>query len=335
MNESARLADQPSKLRLAFAGSPDFAARILAVLQDSSVPCEFVLTQPDRPSGRGRKLTPNPVKTVAANWGLPVLQPTSLRDPTSAAALRAFAPDVLIVAAYGLLLPEHVLNIPTYGCINVHASLLPRWRGAAPIERAVMAGDLETGVTIMQMEKGLDTGPVYASESLMIDDYDDVGALENQLAETGAHLLINVRKKLPQHPTPQPTDGITYAHKLTATDRIIDWTQSAAEIARHIWALNRRMPAITTIGQTQVQILEASAVNELTEIEPEGRPGRQTQASKKTITIECGSGWIQVSKLKINRGKGLPMDAAAARNGYPDVFQAGAVFSSAQAQSLS
>ena len=335
MNEPAKLVDQPRKLRLAFAGSPDFAAQILSVLQDSSVPCEFVLTQPDRPSGRGRKLTPNPVKTLAANCGLPVAQPTSLRDPESAAELRAFAPDVLIVAAYGLLLPEHVLNIPTHGCINVHASLLPRWRGAAPIERAVMAGDLETGVTIMHMEKGLDTGPVYASESLVIADYDNVGALENQLAETGAHLLIDVLKRLPQNPTPQPADGVTYAHKLTAIDRVIDWSKGAAEIARHIWALNRRMPAITTIGQTQVQILEASAVYELTEIESKGRPGRQTHTSKKTITIECGSGWIQVSKLKINRGKGLPMDAATARNGYPDVFQTGSVFLAPEAKSSS
>lgn len=327
--------EQPRKLRLAFAGSPDFAARILGVLQDSSVPCEFVLTQPDRPRGRGRKLTPNPVKVFAADRGIPVSQPISLRDPESAAELRAFGPDVLIVAAYGLLLPEHVLNIPTYGCINVHASLLPRWRGAAPIERAVMAGDLETGVAIMQMEKGLDTGPVFARDSLMIGDYENVELLENQLADIGAHLLIDVLKRLPQHPTPQSTEGITYAHKLTATDRIIDWARDASDIARQIWALNRRMPAITTIGQTQIQILQATATHDLTNIAPTGTPGWQTQASKKTVTIECGSGWLQVSKLKINRGKGLAIDAAAARNGYPDLFQSDAVFSNPEADAPS
>lgn len=323
--------ERPRKLSLAFAGSPDFAARILKVLQDSSMPCEFVLTQPDRPRGRGRKLAPNPVKVLAVDHGLAVSQPLSLREPESAAELRAFAPDVLIVAAYGLLLPEHVLNIPTYGCINVHASLLPRWRGAAPIERAVMAGDLETGVAIMQMEKGLDTGPVFARKSLTIDDYENIEVLENQLADTGAHLLIDVLSRLPQRPTPQSNQGITYAHKLTAADRIIDWARDASDIARQIWALNHRMPAITTLGQTQVQVLEATAIRELTDIAPMGTPGRQAPVSKKTVTIECGSGWLQVSKLKINRGKGLPMDAAAAHNGYPDVFQTGAVFSNPEA----
>jgi methionyl-tRNA formyltransferase len=321
------LNDQPKKLRLAFAGSPEFAARILSVLQTSSVPCEFVLTQPDRPRGRGRKLMPNPVKSLATDLGLPVYQPTSLRDPESATPLQGFAPDVLIVAAYGLLLPEHVLNIPTHGCINVHASLLPRWRGAAPIERAVMAGDSETGVAIMQMEKGLDTGPVFARESLAIGDCENIEVLENQLADTGAHLLIDVLKRLPQQPEPQSTAGITYAHKLTAADRLIDWASDASDIARQIWALSHRMPALTTLGQTQVQILEATATDRLPEIQPKGRPGRQARASKKSITVECGSGWLQVARLKINRGKGLPMDAAAARNGYPDVFQTDAVFS--------
>ena len=294
------------------------------------MPCGLVLTQPDRPRGRGRKLTPNPVKVLATDRGLPVSQPKSLRDPDSAAELRAFEPDVLIVAAYGLLLPEHVLSIPTYGCINVHASLLPRWRGAAPIERAVMAGDLDTGVAIMQMERGLDTGPVFARKSLTIGDYENIEALEKQLADIGADLLIDVLRGLPQHPVPQSTQGITYAHKLTAADRVIDWTGDASDIARQIWALSHRMPAITVMGQTQVQILQAMATPELAGIVPTGTPGRQAQVSKKIITIECGSGWLQVSKLKVNRGKGLPMDAAAACNGYPDLFQTNVVFTAPQ-----
>jgi len=313
-------------LTLAFAGSPEFAAIILERLQDSPHPCKLVLTQPDRPKGRGRKLIPNAVKTVAVAQNLPVLQPATLRDVAAQRALQELQPDVLVVAAYGLLLPQSVLSIPTYGCINVHASLLPRWRGAAPIERAVMAGDQETGVAIMQMEKGLDTGPVYASQALSIADSEDVLALERNLACMGAELLIHVLDRLPTEPTPQPGRGVCYAHKLTALDRIIDWENDAEHIARQIWALSHRMPAVTQLDGAQIQITRANAVPDMSD-EQAITPGTQLNKGKKRIVIACGTGALEVRRLQINRGKGTPMDAAAARNGYADVFSPGRVFS--------
>ena len=194
-----------------------------------------MLTQPDRPRGRGRTLSANAVKAAATQYDLPILQPASLREEGVVEALSKFAPDVLVVAAYGLLLPQQVLDLPTHGCINVHASLLPRWRGAAPIERAVMAGDDTTGVSIMEMERGLDTGPVYAMESLSIAACADVGELEAELAIRGGELLVEVLQQLRSNPdlrpTPQPESGVCYANKLSATDRLIDWRCSAEQIA--------------------------------------------------------------------------------------------------------
>lgn len=313
-------------LTVAFAGSPEFAGIILERLQNSAFPCELVLTQPDRPKGRGRKLIPNPVKTLATAQGLTVIQPTTLQDPEALAALRTLRPDVLVVAAYGLLLPQSVLAIPTFGCINVHASLLPRWRGAAPIERAVMAGDQETGVAIMQMEKGLDTGPVYASQSLSIANSDSVLALERNLAQMGAELLIQVLGSLPDEPIPQSDQGVCYAHKLTAEDRNIDWNDDAEHIVRQIWALAHRMPAFTELDGAQIQITSARALP-ANDHETPSTPGEQLDMGKKRIVIACGAGAIEVHRLQINRGKGTPMDAAAARNGYADVFSPGRVFS--------
>lgn len=318
--------DNVKSLTVAFAGSPEFSAIILEHLQNSRFPCELVLTQPDRPKGRGRKLTPNPVKNLATAYGLPVLQPVTLQDPEAQNALRALRPDVLVVAAYGLLLPQSVLSIPTYGCINVHASLLPRWRGAAPIERAVMAGDQETGVAIMQMEKGLDTGPVYATQALSIANSDSVLALERRLAQMGAELLIQVLGNLPEEPTPQSDQGVCYAHKLVSEDRQIDWNDDAQRISRQIWALSHRMPAVTALDRAKIQITKASAVS-TNDTETSATPGEQLDKGKKRIVVACGTGALEVQQLQINRGKGTPMDAAAARNGYPDVFTPGQIFS--------
>jgi len=186
-------------LTTAFAGSPEFAKNILQRLQDSPFAPAVVLTQPDRPKGRGRKLQANPVKTLAQETNIPVLQPINFKAQESLAALAEFNPDVLIVAAYGLILPPSVLALPKFGCINVHASLLPRWRGAAPIERAIMAGDTATGVGIMQMEKGLDTGPIFAERELTISAQTSVLQLEQQLAVSGAELLIDVLGHLPMN----------------------------------------------------------------------------------------------------------------------------------------
>lgn len=322
MHESASV----KTLTVAFAGSPDFAAVILERLQSSPHPCKLVLTQPDRPKGRGRKLAPNPVKALAAAQSLPVLQPTTLQDAAAQTALRELKPDVLVVAAYGLLLPESVLSIPTFGCINVHASLLPRWRGAAPIERAIMAGDQETGVAIMHMETGLDTGPVYATQAIRIADSNDVSALEHALACAGAELLIEVLGRLPEKPTPQSDQGVCYAHKLTAKDRGIDWNNSAEHIARQVWALSNRMPALTQLDEMQIQILKAQALPDKDNLLPPS-PGEQIDAGRKRIVVACGVGSLEIQQLKINRGKGAVMDAAATRNGYGDVFYPGVVFS--------
>lgn len=314
---------------VAFAGSPEFAAVILARLQESPFPAKLVLTQPDRPTGRGRKTTANPVKTLATQVDLPVLQPTTLRQTDAQTALQEIQPDVLVVAAYGLLLPPEVLSIPTYGCINVHASLLPRWRGAAPIERAVMAGDQQTGVAIMQMEEGLDTGPVYASQAVAIADSEGVLALERRLAVLGAELLIEVLGRLPETPVPQSDEGICYAHKLTPSDRVIDWRNSANQIARQVWALSHRMPAHTQLDGVQIQLLKAKALPPTANHQPMAA-GTQLDAGKKRLVVACGNGCLEVEQLKINRGKGAAMNAAAARNGYADVFSPGRVFTAGQ-----
>ncbi len=319
---------QPYKI--AFAGSPEFAATIFARLQASDFACGLVLTQPDRPQGRGRTLSPNTVKVAANAYGLPILQPTSLREEAVIDALTEFSPDVLIVAAYGLLLPQRVLDLPTFGCMNVHASLLPRWRGAAPVERAVMAGDEITGVSIMQMERGLDTGPVYAMESVSIAEYADAGALEHRLALLGGDLIVDVLQQLQDRPTlqptPQPEAGACYASKLSALDRLIDWRYSAEQIARQIWALSHRMPAITELNGTQIQLLSAVPVDNRSQPESANKPGQQVAGGRKSIIVACGKGLLQIKTLKLARGKGLAMDAAAARNGYPDLFDERSVF---------
>ena len=324
------MANSSPCLKIAFAGSPEFAAVILRALQASNYPCGLALTQPDRPRGRGRQLAQSPVKVLAGEVGLPVAQPASLKTQSEAAQLVEFAPDLLVVAAYGLLLPQHVLDIPTLGCVNVHASLLPRWRGAAPIERAVMAGDKETGVAIMQMERGLDTGPIFAVRNTQINAHDSVLELENKLASDGAQLLLKVLDQLSLNPslvpTPQATEGITYAHKLTAADRHIDWQKSASDIARKVWALSHRMPATTSLNGVQIQILKADAVASKINQQTTDTPGRQLDTGKKSLLIECGQGVLDVKKLKISRGKGLPMNVAAAKNGYPDLFDGKSTF---------
>ncbi len=229
-------------LRLGFAGTPEFAARILhALLAAARVPA-VVYTQPDRPAGRRRRLSASPVKTLAEQHNLPVRQPRSLRPAEEAAALRAADLDVFVVAAYGLILPTAVLTAPRFGCINVHASLLPRWRGAAPVERAIMAGDTETGVSIMHMEQGLDTGPVYLQRRLAITPDLDGPSLEARLADLGAEALLECLVRLPDlRPQPQAPEGVTYAAKLSRADAAIDWTLLAVVIERKIRALRGRM----------------------------------------------------------------------------------------------
>ena len=256
-------------LRLVFAGTPEFAAVALAALHAGGHDIALVLTQPDRPSGRGLKLQPAPVKQFALDHGLALAQPRSLRldgkYPDDAQAARALLQslqaDAMVVAAYGLILPQWVLDTPRLGCFNIHASLLPRWRGAAPIHRAIEAGDASTGITIMQMDAGLDTGDMLALQSLPIQDRDTTGSLHDQLATLGAALMLQTLAQLQQGSctaTPQPTQGVTYASKIDKAEAVIDWSQSAATIARRVRAFNPAPGAVSMLAGEPVKIWAAS-----------------------------------------------------------------------------
>lgn len=306
-------------LKLGFAGTPDFAARILeALLAAGRVPA-LVYTQPDRPAGRGRKLSPSAVKVLAEGHGLPLRQPSSLKDRAEVLALEEQALDVLVVAAYGLLLPPPVLAAPRLGCINVHASLLPRWRGAAPIERAIMAGDSETGACIMQMDAGLDTGPVYLCRRCPITDDTDAASLERQLAALGSDALLHCLERLPSlAPEPQPAEGATYAAKLTRADAIIHWQRPALEIERQVRALADRLPPFSQAGETRLTVLAARA-----EPGAAGSPGTVMAFDRKGLAVACGEGILNIQRLRLNVGKGRPMSAAEAANGYAALLAPG------------
>lgn len=311
-----------SPLRLGFAGTPPFAATILAALLQRYRPV-VVYTQPDRPSGRGRRLLPSAVSALASTQGLPVRQPASLRGADEATALRALGLDVLVVAAYGLILPPSILQAPALGCINVHASLLPRWRGAAPIERAIMAGDEESGVCIMHMDEGLDTGPVYLCRRCPITPDTDGPSLESRLADLGAEALLTCLAQLPGlEASPQPATGVTYAAKLTDRDAKIDWERPAAEIQRQVRALCGRRPAYATSGSTRMNVLEA----ELLEISADAAPGTLIVANRTGIQVACGAGVLNIRRLRLNVGKGLPLTAADAVNGYGRLLAPGVRF---------
>ena len=323
---------QNHPLNIVFAGTPDFARTILQCLADSEFAPLAVLTQPDRPQGRNRKLRPGPVKQLATSLDLPVHQPNTLRDPSAHQLLSQYDPHLLVVAAYGLILPPDVLAIPSYGCLNVHASLLPRWRGAAPIERAIMAGDEQTGVCIMHMEAGLDTGPVYAEAALPIPDPVDSAALESALARRGGELLIDVISGFAAHHTgrappptavPQDNELATYADKLTAADRVVDWQRSATEIALQINALAARMPVRCQIRGTGVQLLQATAQPDH---DAAADIGTLTHADKRGIVIKCATDSLQLTRIRVERGKGAALDPAAALNGFAELFVVGTRF---------
>lgn len=319
----ADVADASSRpLTLGFAGTPGFAAAILAGLVACGRTPVVVYTQPDRPTGRGRRPQPTEVKRLALDLGIPVQQPATLRHPDAPATLAGFRLDVLVVAAYGLLLPRTILDVPSLGCINVHASLLPRWRGAAPIERAILAGDTVTGVSIMQMDRGLDTGPVYLTRSCPIGPTTTGPELEARLAGLGNEALAACLDQLPGlQPAAQPETGACYAHKLTLDDARIDWSNPAALIDRQVRALCGRMPAFTFLGQVRLQVLEALPV------EPRGAPGPAgtivAADPRGGIVVACGEGALAIRRLQLNRGKGTPLAAADALNGYPDLFRSG------------
>ncbi|AVY65274.1 methionyl-tRNA formyltransferase [Xanthomonas translucens] len=291
-------------MKIVFAGTPDFAVPSLrAAAQRHEVVA--VYTQPDRPAGRGRGLTPSPVKLEAVARGIPVLQPQTLRSPEALQTLRALQPDLMVVVAYGLILPKAVLAIPTHGCWNVHASLLPRWRGAAPIQRAIEAGDSETGVCLMQMEAGLDTGPVLMSQRTPIGDSDTGGQLHDRLAALGAQVLADglglLRAGIRPVPQPQPEVGVTYAHKLDKAQARLDWQQPAAQLALRVRAFNPWPIAEAVLAGERVRIHGAVAL-ELAHAQP---PGMVLAASKQGIDIACGQGALRLRVLQREGGKAI------------------------------
>ena len=286
-------------MKLIFAGTPEFAAQALAALIAAGHQLALVLTQPDRPSGRGMALRPSPVKTLALEHGIEVFQPPTLRDAAAQARLQAVGADAMIVAAYGLILPQAVLDLPRFGCINIHASLLPRWRGAAPIQHAILAGDAETGVCIMQMEAGLDTGPVLLSAALPIAADETAGSLHDRLAELGAGLIVAALEKLPLAPTPQADCGVTYAAKIEKSEAMLDWNQSAQQLARQVRAFNPFPGALATLGQLSVKVWRASAEA------GEGSPGTILAGDRAGILVACGEGALRLTELQKAGGKRL------------------------------
>jgi methionyl-tRNA formyltransferase len=292
-------------LKIVFAGTPEFAVPSLrAAAQAADVVA--VYTQPDRPAGRGRELTPSPVKREALVRGIPVLQPETLKGDLSRDALRAFKPDLMVVVAYGLLLPQKILEIPRFGCWNVHASLLPRWRGAAPIQRAIEAGDAETGVCLMQMEKGLDTGPVLLAQRLPIGPDETGGQLHDRLAALGAQVLADglglLRAGIRPVPQPQPADGVTYAHKLDKAEARLDWTQPAAALARKVRAFQPWPVAEAELTGERLRIHGAIALDESTH---GAAPGSLLRAGREGLDIACGDGVLRVRVLQREGGKAI------------------------------
>ena len=312
-------------MEIIFAGTPTFAAIILEGLIKEGLKPNCVLTQPDRGKGRGRKVTFSPVKKVALDSKIDVLQPFSLKDEAIKSKIEIMAPDLLVVAAYGLMLPREVLYAPKFGCINVHASVLPRWRGAAPIERAILAGDQTTGISIMQMEEGLDTGPVYESSSTDIIPGESVSGLEARLAFMGSDLLCKVIRNLPGSKSKQKGQFATYAAKLNSEDRKIDWSHSTEMLFRQIRALSERMPVAVEINNQKIQILEATVRQKKLQETDSLMVGSIIDVDKSGITVKCNDGQLSITKLKVIGGKGTNLNPSSALNGFPHLFKKGAI----------
>lgn len=309
-------------LRVVFAGTPDFAARHLSALLSSQHHVVAVYTQPDRPAGRGKKLQPSAVKQLALDHQLPVYQPASLKEKAAQQQLERLNADIMVVVAYGLLLPQAVLDIPSFGCINVHGSLLPRWRGAAPIQRAIWAGDAESGVTIMQMEAGLDTGPMLLKSRHQLSPQETTTSLYIKLEALGPKALLTVLDDLVHyqtHAVAQDDSLATYAKKLTKDEGRIDWHSDAAQLERNVRAFSPWPTAWFEVSgfkgnQSTVKVLSAEA------IESDGitAPGTIIKASTTGIDIACGSGVLRVLTAQVPGKKAQP--AASLINGYGDVF---------------
>ena len=307
-------------MRAIFAGTPEFAAVALAAMHTAGIEVPLVLTQPDRPAGRGMQLHASPVKQFAIQHHIPVAQPASLRLDGKFAdqaqqthqLLSATDHDVMVVAAYGLILPPSVLAIAPRGCINIHASLLPRWRGAAPIHRAIEAGDVETGITIMQMDAGLDTGDMLLVAREPISPSDTTGELHDRLATLGGRLIVEALHRLNANeltPTPQPAEGVTYAAKITKDEATLDWQQPASALLRHIHAFNPAPGASAQLGDTVLKIWRAEQVTGT------GQPGSILAVDMHGVTVACGEQALLLTELQKPGGKRLP--ASNFLQGFP------------------
>ena len=292
-------------MKVIFMGTPAFSVPVLdALAREHEVVA--VYCQPPRPAGRGKKDRPSAVQLRAEALGLPVHHPRSLKGPEEQAAFAALGADIAVVVAYGLILPQQILDAPRKGCLNIHASLLPRWRGAAPIHRAIMAGDRETGICIMQMDAGLDTGPVLLRASTPIGGTETTGELHDRLSTLGARLILEALEQLPElTPVPQPEDGITYAAKITKAEARIDWSRPASELVHHINGLSPFPGAFTEIAGERIKLLRATLA------EGQGPPGERIEG----FTVACGSGALRV--LDAQREGKKPMAAAEILRGKP------------------
>ena len=291
-------------MKIVFAGTPDFAVpSLLAAASRGEVAA--VYTQPDRPAGRGRGMTASPVKREATRLGIPVLQPESLKGELMGDVMRQIAPDLIVVVAYGLILPRSILEIPRHGCWNVHASLLPRWRGAAPIQRAIEAGDTETGVCLMQMEAGLDTGPVMLSQQTPIGAEETGGQLHDRLAEMGAQVLADglglLRAGMRPQARAQPAEGVTYAHKLEKSEAQLDWSQPAEALARKVRAFEPWPVAEAVVAGERLRIHGAVPLG----LAQTSAPGTLLAATRQGLDIACGQGALRLRVIQRDGGKAI------------------------------
>ena len=309
-----------TSLKVVFAGTPDFAAQHLQGLIESPHQIVAVMSQPDRPAGRGKRLQPSPVKTVALEAGLPVWQPASLKTADSEAILSLYDADILVVVAYGLILPAAILDIPRLGCFNVHASLLPRWRGAAPVQRAIEAGDTDTGVSIMAMAPGLDTGPVLLARTLPISTEHTSGTLLDDLAQLGVTALIDSLENIDTLlgvATPQDDSEATYAHKIAKQEGALDWSAAAAVLARRVRAFHPSPGCYTHLGGDRLKVLSAHAIDE----PYQGRSGEIVSADERGIRVACGEGLLVITEAQLPGAKAQSVDTLL--RGHQARFQTG------------
>ena len=307
-------------MRIVFAGTPKFAAQHLQALLDAGREIVAVYTQPDRPAGRGQKLAPSPVKQLALQHGIAVYQPQTLRDPAAQTELAALTPDLMVVVAYGLILPQVVLDTPRLGCINSHASLLPRWRGAAPIQRAIEAGDASSGVTVMQMEAGLDTGPMLLKVTTTITAEDTGGSLHDRLATLGSQAVVEAVTKLAAgelRGEVQDDSLATYAHKLNKDEARLDWSRPAVELERLVRAFNPWPICHSTLNGEALKVHAAQLG------EGQGAPGSVLAADKSGLTVACGEGALRLTRLQLPGGK--PLSFADLYNSRREQFAPGLV----------